>query len=561
MSPSHSNTKAQHFVGLARIDIDELDFSFALQKNHREQSEKAKLRLLSVFKLEGCRRFEEENFIDATIDTENLDLSLRQAQVLPSDFKTASLSALLEPFKIPRLKVHRPVACYNGLHRVLAAKEFLDRNDRWWVIRLHSSEGLTSRSSSRIIEGFAHEQVYTDGTIFRNIRQYNRQEDAEDSENRWWARLTETKRKDLRQLLKNKRMTKAFDELLDFPGLWTPIQLGTLHRLHGLRCPEELVNYLSHIKTVWTHIVPDPRLRQYVDTPTVLNLELYAPGLSSHDDSCVTKLMDEMRIFPMLHAHSDRASLLRSLKSITCLIPSIRTFFENQKYLEPCSTILRQLLGDSEKRSLWLGFSANYFEPDQLCIQQNERFSKRLECHTYPKQTLGYLQLWLFCLRNFPEMTNITPKMTSKREKVRREHNPTLWHKLGKLAVDLGFRTDTAVELSRQSPDAEHADQFLRAARPYWNGNREEAVGAVVELLGSMREDGPATNCSGFTTTEILDRELRCGKPKDNDHEIDKHHLFLSLFHKEVDAGECLTSLYVKRDLIEAFFNPYLLQV
>lgn len=54
----------------------------------------------------------------------------------------------------------------------------------------------------------------------------------------WWARLTVTKQKDLRQLLKNHALAESFDRLLDFSGMWEPIQLGTLHRFHGLRCPE-----------------------------------------------------------------------------------------------------------------------------------------------------------------------------------------------------------------------------------------------------------------------------------------------------------------------------------
>jgi hypothetical protein len=102
-------------------------------------------------------------------------------------------------------------------------------------------------------EAFAHEQSYTDGTIFRNIRLYSRKGNAIE-EDKWWARLTETKKKDLRQLIssnkyhnipcrnkennESERLIDALDDLLELPGLWLPIQLGTLHRLHGLRCRE-----------------------------------------------------------------------------------------------------------------------------------------------------------------------------------------------------------------------------------------------------------------------------------------------------------------------------------
>ena len=90
---------------------------------------------------------------------------------------------------------------------------------------------------AHIRESFAHEQKYSDGMIFRNIRHYHLKRDKT-SENIWWARLTDTKSRDLHQLIKNENLTIAFDNLVDFPGLWQSIQLGKLHRLHGLRCQE-----------------------------------------------------------------------------------------------------------------------------------------------------------------------------------------------------------------------------------------------------------------------------------------------------------------------------------
>jgi hypothetical protein len=104
----------------------------------------------------------------------------------------------------------------------------------------------------RVYESYAHEQSYTDGTIFRNIRMYH-QAGNQSEERKWWARLTDGKKKDLRQLILSDKyngvsceshqdasdsIIRVFDEMLDIAGLWPPIQLGTLHRLHGLRCRE-----------------------------------------------------------------------------------------------------------------------------------------------------------------------------------------------------------------------------------------------------------------------------------------------------------------------------------
>lgn len=102
---------------------------------------------------------------------------------------------------------------------------------------LYVSLDLPNVPRERLIEEFLNEGAPTDGEIFYKIRQYNKDNDKA-NELKWWARLTETKRKDLRQLLKYQRYVDIFDSMLQWPGLWTPIKLGCLHRLLGMRCDE-----------------------------------------------------------------------------------------------------------------------------------------------------------------------------------------------------------------------------------------------------------------------------------------------------------------------------------
>src|SRR6186713_3303299 len=117
---------------------------------------------------------------------------------------------------------------------------------------------------------------------------------------------------------------------------------------------QELRSYLGHIATIWEAIASgySPML---VDSLTVRNLELSAPGISEFDAAHVANLMDEGMIFPSLQNRDARQAILTSIQSIRCMIPSLRTFFEDLKYLEPCSLILKSLLGRSETRPLWDG--------------------------------------------------------------------------------------------------------------------------------------------------------------------------------------------------------------
>ena len=56
-------------------------------------------------------------------------------------------------------------------------------------------------------EEYSNSLNFSDGEIFRNIRLYAKSGD-QFSEARWWARLSYTKRKDLRQLLKHEGFSR-----------------------------------------------------------------------------------------------------------------------------------------------------------------------------------------------------------------------------------------------------------------------------------------------------------------------------------------------------------------
>jgi hypothetical protein len=56
---------------------------------------------------------------------------------------------------------------------------------------------------------------------------------------KWLARLSSGERRDLKQLQeKFNPLSQAFDRLLPIIGLWSSFQLGPLHRILTLKCPE-----------------------------------------------------------------------------------------------------------------------------------------------------------------------------------------------------------------------------------------------------------------------------------------------------------------------------------
>ena len=131
---SVSHLESLRFRGLARVDLGALNFEHASSWGHRETERQNVSRLLGIFRTEGCKRSEAGNFVKAKVNRRQLDAAvasqnLHLPQQPPEDWRT-----------IPILQLPS-VDCLNGLHRVLAARQYLSKNDQWWIARLYT-EGL-----------------------------------------------------------------------------------------------------------------------------------------------------------------------------------------------------------------------------------------------------------------------------------------------------------------------------------------------------------------------------------------------------------------------------------
>lgn len=137
---SISVRKAAYLLGIAKIDLDQLAFDIASPNGHRKESKKIQTKLINVFKLEGCRRLEQQHFIDALISRETLSAALQPHGKSIESFRgsyDASDGSLRD---VLRLRLSGPLQCLSGLHRVAAAKRYLNKNDRWWTVRLYEKD-------------------------------------------------------------------------------------------------------------------------------------------------------------------------------------------------------------------------------------------------------------------------------------------------------------------------------------------------------------------------------------------------------------------------------------
>ena len=101
---------------------------------------------------------------------------------------------------------------------------------------------------------------------------------------------------------------------------------------------QEMTRYLALIKTTWEYILgAEDELRSNLDGATVIILEGRCPKFSKNDESLLWDKQSD--IFPTISVTRVR-SLLARVQTIDYTIPSIHTFLEDTKLLEPCAKLV-----------------------------------------------------------------------------------------------------------------------------------------------------------------------------------------------------------------------------
>lgn len=248
--------RSSSFRGSARIHLKHLLFeepkgvSLSLHLDSKNVA-----RLVKVFELEGCLRLEEEHRVPAVINEAILQEALSSSSLTNADLLTTGVPPELQLPQFTRLN------CLHGRHRIAAAQQTLLPGNKWWTVDLYTEGpfggsifteqllilriGLDESTYRDLREEYANERNFCDGDIYRHLR-HSQLSGNSTEEGRWLARLSECKRKDVKQLQRRSELrplTSALDNLLPFSGFWPALQIGTFHRLLSLKCPE--VSFVS----------------------------------------------------------------------------------------------------------------------------------------------------------------------------------------------------------------------------------------------------------------------------------------------------------------------------
>ena len=350
---------------------------------------------------------------------------------------------------------------------------------------------------------------------------------------------------------------------------------------------QEMLRYLGHIHSVWNRIVRS-HSNDIVDAFTVESLQMLAPQ-SSLDFRKIKSLMHEKGLFPSVQNKYQRDKILHNLRRVQCLIPSLYTFFENLKYLEPCCVAIKTLLPAKQKKTIFQAFHHCYREPDRPFIETAAGRAYYDHEDGVKSERIAYLQIWLCAMRNFPDLTVHTPRKDIDGMKpLPKGPNPLALHHWGRLAVALGFSTRRAVGLSVEDAERTLINNFLEQAALEPSDTK---IAMMTRLLRTMstptateevhddvgREEGGGTPLSSdydsasdlddLTTDQTtkhnsvrssarhLPVERRCGRPFEEHHYIDRHRLYLDILWEATEASALITPFTVKIDILQGFLG------
>ena len=303
-------------------------------------------------------------------------------------------------------------------------------------------------------------------------------------------------------------------------------------------------------------------LQRILDAKTVSVLQGRCPKYREDSDLIRARWND------VFSGHSGgKGHVWSRIAQIDYIIPSIHTFLEDTKLLEPPARIMKSLLPRPCKTTILQEFERMHNGSRAWSYQRTETsFEQRNEASSAAAQHNSYRQLWLYAIRHFPAMTGQPlRKDPGKLKPPRPALELTWWYRLTKLALSCGFTDIDRTYFNEDDVDHKIVEAFLQQVCPHQirTGSMQSELQQLVDFLKTLR-GGPEDTAED---TEMLDQgaigipcgpdiTFRCGVPFDTAFKEDQAALFLPFIDNPQTHGENLRSFAVKRDIFYSFFGP-----
>ncbi|KAH7119519.1 hypothetical protein B0J13DRAFT_513510 [Dactylonectria estremocensis] len=323
----------------------------------------------------------------------------------------------------------------------------------------------------------------------------------------------------VRQLLKNKALWEAFNLVLDIPGLQHGMRTSTLHKLISLKCDEQVIKYLGHIRTVWSRFVQDndEAIKKF-DATDVKELELRCPRYSADDKAKIQSELDGGRIFRNF-SQDERQAIWAVVTSTDCIIPSLYTLFEDVKLLQACVESMKHIISPV-KETFNMALRASLTQG---------RMESEISADEEARIALLIRDLWMIAMQNFrllSQQLRGSPERLLAKVPPQRANEPKL-ARFARFADQSGFH----------SPEI-----------------------SILRELPSGQEEELADNLTATVVSDSVNATLRrCGLPTYATYEHDRWLLtagFLHCDYSELNGrGRDVTSFFVLQSIYFAFFG------
>jgi hypothetical protein len=291
-----------------------------------------------------------------------------------------------------------------------------------------------------------------------------------------------------------------------------------------------------------------------------------APMHSSRDKSTITAAMEAGELFPNVRDRVQRASVLDRIMRTRGRIPSLFSFFEDTKYLEPCAIIMKKLLPHGVSHSVERAFRkrfVRYRRDGRASVEA--RKDTWIEVAATPRQALrvAYLSLWLFTMREFPLMHKLNPRKDPGKMTPQYKLREDLWPIFARLASHLGFDSPEIVRFKSQDPFERVVKAFLHTTTPQDEYDIEPAAMRVeVQRICQYLSSVPRRPLRARTPPLVTDRPEqppahRCGPPFNLHYVENRPYLYLQYIYSDQgeDIGSHLSRFGIERDIFQAFFG------
>ena len=315
------------------------------------------------------------------------------------------------------------------------------------------------------------------------------------------------------------------------------------------------MRYLRHIASSWSTILGDLD-GDVLDNETVTLLQCLAPAASMQDLGSMTGTIVSRRAFRLVQDPAAREAIRQRLSQIGYLIPSLETLIYNLGWLEPCCAVLRNLVMIPAGKSLRRSLVEAYNRPNPAVVQWAEQdFRHRPIPLTLNDASLDYVQLWLYAMRHFPNMTEFTTKESAGERKEGMKLNARLLQGLGATAFRLGFRTPRACTLKSQDPEKALASQFILDIGLRRNNEAAQYIEEVTNILKRVLQNHNMSSTVTSTRRLPVPEPLhRVGRPRNAVFEASQRHLFLPRLFSD-DYTDEIDAVFVCRDFVRSFFG------